>query len=59
MVNAFCDVIAAAGYTPIVYSDYSKFTTEMNTKQIPYDLWMAKYGTKCCNAGTYNLAVYG
>ncbi len=39
VVNAFCDTIAAAGYTPIVYSDYSKFTNEMDTNQIKYDLW--------------------
>lgn len=44
IVNAFCQVIAAAGYTPIVYSDYSKFTTEMDTNQIPYDIWLARYG---------------
>ena len=44
VVNAFCDTIAAAGYTPIVYSDYSKFTTKMDTKQIHYDLWLARYG---------------
>ena len=44
VVNAFCDTIAAAGYTPIVYSDYSKFTNEMDTNQIKYDLWLARYG---------------
>ena len=49
VVNAFCDTIAAAGYTPIVYSDYSKFTTKMDTKQIHYDLWLARYGAD----GTY------
>ena len=49
MVNAFCDTIVAAGYTPIVYSDYSKFTTEMDTKQIHYDIWLARYGAD----GTY------
>ena len=30
VVNAFCQVISESGYTPIVYSDYSKFTTEMD-----------------------------
>ena len=30
IVNAFCEEVAAAGYTPIVYSDYSKFTTKMD-----------------------------
>ncbi len=49
VVNAFCDTIVAAGYTPIVYSDYNKFTTEMDTKQIHYDIWLARYGAD----GTY------
>lgn len=44
IVNAFCHVVAEAGYTPIVYSDYSKFTTKMDTSQIPYDIWLARYG---------------
>lgn len=45
VVNAFCQVIAENGYTPMVYSDYNKFTTEMDTSQIPYDIWLARYGT--------------
>lgn len=44
VVNAFCQVIVEAGYTPIVYSDYWKFTNEMDTNQIPYDIWLARYG---------------
>lgn len=44
IVNAFCQVIAESGYTPIVYSDYSKFTANMDTNQIPYDIWLARYG---------------
>lgn len=45
VVNAFCQVVAESGYTPIIYSDYSKFTTEMDTSQFPYDLWFARYGS--------------
>lgn len=44
VVNAFCQVIADAGYTPIIYSDYWKFTNEMDTSQFPYDIWLARYG---------------
>lgn len=44
VVNAFCQVIADAGYTPIIYSDYYKFTNEMDTSQFGFDLWMARYG---------------
>ena len=59
VVNAFCDTIVAAGYTPIVYSDYSKFTTEMDTKQIHYDIWLARYGADGTYEGPHDLAVYG
>lgn len=44
IVNAFCQVIKEAGYTPIVYSDYYKFNNEMFMDQIPYDFWLARYG---------------
>lgn len=44
VVNAFCQVIADAGYTPIIYSDYWKFNNEMDTSQFPYDIWLARYG---------------
>lgn len=46
IVNAFCQVVEQSGYTPIIYSDFNKFTTEMDTAQFPYDLWMARYGTE-------------
>lgn len=44
VVNAFCQVIAESGYTPIIYSDYNKFTTKMDTNQFSYDIWLARYG---------------
>ncbi|MEI3188074.1 MAG: GH25 family lysozyme [Lachnospiraceae bacterium] len=43
VINAFCQVIADNGYTPIVYSDFNKLSTEMDTSQIPYDIWLARY----------------
>lgn len=46
IVNTFCQVVEQNGYTPIIYSDFNKFTTEMDTAQFPYDLWMARYGTE-------------
>ncbi|MCD8084223.1 MAG: hypothetical protein LUE86_12130 [Clostridiales bacterium] len=51
VVNAFCQVVEQNGYTPIVYSDYSKFTGEMDVSQIPYDLWYARYGSDGTFAG--------
>ncbi|MBE5971640.1 MAG: glycoside hydrolase [Lachnoclostridium sp.] len=44
VVNAFCQVIEEAGYTPIIYSSHNYFTTEMDIEQFKYDLWVARYG---------------
>ena len=42
-VNAFCQVIAEAGYRPAVYANHLWLTTYMDTSQIPYDIWYARY----------------
>ncbi len=44
-VNAFCQVIAAAGYRPIVYGNNEWLTRNMDTSQIPYDIWYSRYET--------------
>ncbi len=44
-VNAFCRTIADAGYRPIVYGNNEWLTRYMDTAQIPYDIWYARYGT--------------
>lgn len=44
-VNAFCQVIQDAGYRPIVYANNQWLTEHMDTAQIPYDIWYARYGT--------------
>ena len=44
-VNAFCERIAAAGYRPIVYANNEWLTNHLDTTQIPYDIWYARYGT--------------
>ncbi|MDO4267665.1 MAG: GH25 family lysozyme [Eubacteriales bacterium] len=44
-VNAFCQVIADAGYRPVVYANNLWLTTYMDTTQIPYDIWYSRYET--------------
>lgn len=44
-VNAFCKVIADAGYCPIMYANNDWLTNHLNTADIPYDIWYARYGT--------------
>lgn len=46
MCNAFCDVIAAAGYHPIVYTG-TNFYKKNITPDLRYDIWIAQYNTSC------------
>ena len=46
MCNAFCDVIASAGYYPIVYT-YTNFYKGHMTGDLRYDKWIAQYGSSC------------
>lgn len=44
-VNAFCKTVTDAGYRPVVYANNEWLTNHMDTSQIPYDIWYARYGT--------------
>lgn len=44
-VNAFCRVVADAGYRAIVYGNNEWLTRNMDTTQIPYDIWYSRYET--------------
>lgn len=48
-INAFCKVIADAGYRPIVYLNNNWLTNHVDSAQIPYDIWYARYGTSVNN----------
>lgn len=50
MCNAFCDVIAAAGYHPIVYTGANFYKGHM-TPELRYDIWIAQYNTSCSVPG--------
>ncbi len=42
MANTFCSIIAAAGYTPILYT-YTNFYKSHFTSALAYDKWIAQY----------------
>lgn len=44
ITNAFCKVVADAGYSPVIYGDYETLTKELDSSQIPYDVWYVRYG---------------
>lgn len=46
MCNAFCDVIASAGYHPIVYTG-ANFYRKHITPAMRYDIWIAQYADSC------------
>lgn len=46
MCNAFCDVIASAGYHPIVYTG-TNFYRKHIAPGLRYDIWIAQYGNSC------------
>lgn len=48
--NTFCGVIAAAGYTPVVYT-YSNYYKNHITSALAYDKWIAQYSDHCDTAG--------
>ncbi len=50
MCNAFCDVIASAGYHPIVYTG-TNFYKKNITPDLRYDIWIAQYNTYCAIPG--------
>ena len=64
IVNAFCKTVQDAGFHPIVFSYHDWLVNRMDTAQIPYDIWYARYGTvnaypnrtvwQCTDSGTVN-----
>ncbi|WP_394525823.1 GH25 family lysozyme [Lacrimispora sp. JR3] len=44
-INAFCKVIADAGYRPMVYANNKWLTNYIDMDQVPYDVWYARYGS--------------
>jgi len=45
IINAFCTVIDAAGYYPMVYSNKNMFTQKMDNAG--WDRWVAQYNSSC------------
>jgi len=45
--RSFLDVIKAAGYTPVLYSNFDYAKNMFDLVQLPYDLWYAWYHDSC------------
>ena len=57
---AFCETVAAAGYTPMVYANRSMLTSNMNASTISakYPIWLANYTTSTSYTGDYSYWQY-
>ncbi len=58
---AFCNTIAAAGYTPMVYANKSMLDNQLNASTITdagYRIWLAHYTTNTDYAGTFDFWQY-
>ncbi len=60
IVNAFCDKVRKAGYTPGVYASSYIYRWHMNMKNIPDDvfIWVADYNKKVTYDGYYDIWQY-
>jgi GH25 family lysozyme M1 (1,4-beta-N-acetylmuramidase) len=58
IINAFCEVIAAAGYTAGVYMSKSYAENNVYMNQIPYEKWIAQYNTSITYSGEYGIWQY-
>lgn len=58
--QAFCDTIAAAGYTPIIYANKSDLSTLIDGETLAksYGIWLANYTTTTTYTGTYQMWQY-
>lgn len=58
IANTFCQTIASYGYTPMVYACKSFLNDNLYANQIPYDIWVAQYNSKCTYNGKYTVWQY-
>ena len=58
MCDGWCEVIAAAGYTPGVYASTSWFNNKIGTIVEPHTKWVAQYYKECQYKGTYDIWQY-
>ncbi len=54
---AFCNTVASAGYTPMVYASKNWFSEHLDVSQFPssYRIWVAHYATTCGYTGRYEI----
>ena len=61
MILAFCDMVKAAGYQPMLYTNLNWATNYIDMARIDnagIDVWLAQYNTQCDYKGAYTMWQY-
>lgn len=58
IVNAFCEYVRGAGYTPMLYANKSMLEYSLNAGSIPYKVWLANYTAETSYQGAYEYWQY-
>lgn len=60
LINAFCDKIRKAGYTPGIYASAYVYRSQLNMKNIDKDvfIWVADYNSEVTYSGYYDIWQY-
>lgn len=58
IVNAFCNTVRAAGYTPGLYASKSWLTSKINTGSLNCMIWCAQWNSRCTYSGNYGIWQY-
>lgn len=58
VINAFCNTVRAAGYTPGLYASTNWLSTKINTGSLNCMIWCAQWNSKCTFGGNYGIWQY-
>lgn len=58
VVKAFCSEVEKAGYYVGVYASLNWLDNKFYPNQLPYDIWVAQYYSKCQYTGNYGMWQY-
>ena len=60
VINAFCDKVRSAGYTPGIYASSWIYNSRLDMKSIPDDvfIWVADYNESVTYGGYYDIWQY-
>lgn len=58
IVKAFLSKVVAAGYVGMIYANKSFFENNLIISGLPYEVWVAQWGSECTYKGDYGIWQY-